>query len=50
MIVEKAYKYIRRWKNNNGEWRYEYPKGYNKKKHVTEFMIPIDMLLFHYSL
>lgn len=31
--IEKAYKYIRRWKNNNGEWRYEYPKGYNKKKH-----------------
>lgn len=33
MIVEKAYKYIRRWKNNNGEWRYEYPKEFNKKTH-----------------
>ena len=33
MNIEKAYKYIRRWKNNNNEWRYEYPKGYNKETH-----------------
>ena len=28
--IEKAYKYIRRWKTNNGEWRYKYPKEFNK--------------------
>lgn len=30
---EKSHKYIRRWKMNNGEWRYEYPKGFDKKIH-----------------
>lgn len=36
MVVEnisKAYKYIRRWKSNNGKWCYEYPKEYNKETH-----------------
>ena len=28
--IEKAYKYVRRWKTNNGEWRYEYTKEFNK--------------------
>lgn len=31
--IEKSHKYIRRWKMNNGEWRYEYPKGFDKKIH-----------------
>ena len=31
--IEKSHKYIRRWKMNNGEWRYEYPKGVDKKIH-----------------
>ena len=31
--LEKSHKYIRRWKMNNGEWRYEYPKGFDKKIH-----------------
>lgn len=38
LFLEKAYKYIRRWKLNNGDWKYEYPKEYkgmNKKEVVT---------------
>ena len=31
--IEKAHKYIRRWKMNNGEWRYEYPKEFDKTIH-----------------
>ena len=29
--TEKSHKYIRRWKLNNGEWGYEYPKQFDKK-------------------
>lgn len=37
IFLGKAYKYIRRWKLNNGDWEYEYPKEYRgmSKKDVV---------------
>lgn len=39
MDLEKAHKYIRRWKMNNGEWGYEYPQKHNNKNYSFKDVI-----------
>lgn len=41
MLEKAGHKYIRRWKNNKGEWEYEYPEGKIKGK-PQQMVLPLE--------